>query len=1073
MTLSRKLILVLMCIALILPTAVITAVADSNICVVSDNTEQLSTTVNEDGLTVFGYFGGKGGYPVTVTVKNAETGIDACLKQTMTESLGYYSVRFPYDASMLGNSYVITVRCIAEQNLYQKTVAYLPGTDTNTLLITLEEVAQESGGYTMRDFVREFGQDAGVSYALIEGLADSDSAYRELESHEYESLADFQKSFRSVVKNGVQESANVRTIHVATDGDNSNDGSIQSPMKTLSNALTYVDFLIKTGSKENFEIVLHGGQYQVTSDIVIEKKESRPNHITIKNYNDEKVVLDGTQNISGWEPYRNNIYRARVPMDVRIDVLCENGQMLTKARYPNKQASAENMKDEYLTTESYNHSKSQFLYQTGDLPSFQSIHDLEVAIFPSGPQDYYMWQMGVIGVKEIEKATRLVTLDSNAHYEIGANSYYYWQGALELLDAPGEFYHDTEGGYIYYYPTDGNFEGKTVSYPLVDNLITIANKDGSKISNVTVRGVELCGAKRNAQAHLNNRPGGNAHGNGIFINNAQNIAVMDCDIHAMGGNAIGVENGISDSVFSGNHIYYNGEAGIIVPVAANQTIKNNIIDNNYIHHMGQIIHSDSGIELTASVAGAHIDGNIISHNRLHDLPRCGIFIGRADGNNTIEYNDISATCNGSDDSGMIYAMLTTGITKISNNYIHDSYSMGSYRGIYLDEGAHNTIVENNLLTRLEGQCYALICGKGDDIQIVNNYFVNNPNLRDSVITSMTRYETTERMVIERNIIYNCGDRLYYHYNTDLSTNRLASSDKNLLYNPNGVYKANYGSQEYVLSLYQMFKQYEKNSKTADPQLLGSMAGNDVRFACTSPAKDLGIEPIDLEHMGLRENFIYADADKTPGVVFAKDETAPFATGTVVVGVGRTIQLESLVRNTKGFVIPAEEINFTYSAQEPAGVISLRADGTVSGIQEGTVRAKVTARTSSGTIEGEFDIAVLSGEQTDFKVTVNDIVVKNAGGTTLSALEAGELHVTVSLTSKQDTDVKMFLSYIGKTAGMNRYGVAEEANLTKNVSSTVSGTVTIPENPDGDLYLFVWNDAEKLQPLYRRINVFHE
>ena len=56
----RKRIFVLtICFALIFPSGVLSASAESNICTVVDNTEQLSTTINNEGLMVFGFFGGK------------------------------------------------------------------------------------------------------------------------------------------------------------------------------------------------------------------------------------------------------------------------------------------------------------------------------------------------------------------------------------------------------------------------------------------------------------------------------------------------------------------------------------------------------------------------------------------------------------------------------------------------------------------------------------------------------------------------------------------------------------------------------------------------------------------------------------------------------------------------------------------------------------------------------------------------------------------------------------------------------------------------------------------------------
>ncbi len=81
--------------------------AESNICTVIDNAEQLSTTVNSEGLTIFGYFGEKSGYPVYVTVKDADEGSLIFLEQVMTGDGGHYSLLIPYETNMLGKNYKV------------------------------------------------------------------------------------------------------------------------------------------------------------------------------------------------------------------------------------------------------------------------------------------------------------------------------------------------------------------------------------------------------------------------------------------------------------------------------------------------------------------------------------------------------------------------------------------------------------------------------------------------------------------------------------------------------------------------------------------------------------------------------------------------------------------------------------------------------------------------------------------------------------------------------------------------------------------------------------------------------
>lgn len=1071
-SLSRRIVLLVLSVVLIMQAGAFSASAERAVYATLYNTDEVSTAINSDGLTVFGYFGDKSGYPVTIMIKDAEQGTVACLNQVMTQEDGYYSALFPYDAAMVGKTCTVTVTSPVDTVLHEKTLVYQPGVDADTLggLLSSADTAEE-----MQSFLEEYGTDAGVSMAALNNLTAPEIVYEELSGQSYSSIEDFRKSFKAAVDAQEQNSAAVHEIHVAPDGSDINAATEDSPLATIEAALTYADYLMAMGSEENFEILLHGGEYPVDSDIVIEKEPSRHNHIAIRNYNEEQPILNGSRPITGWEPYQGNIYRAKVARGLDIHVLYENRNMLTKARYPNKGTTPQQMLEEYLQIDTYNNSKRQFLYREGDLPEMANTADLEVGIFAGSAAGYFMWQMNVIKVDAIDTATRLITLNSDAHYEIGTTpesgigSLYYLQGALELLDAPGEFYHDTSAGYLYYYPTDGEIEGKTVSYPVVNNMLTIANSDGTKISGITIDGIGICGTKRNEKVYMNtNNPGGNRNGNGVLIQNAKNVKVTNCEIFGVSGNGIAAENHLQDCVFSGNHLSGNGEAGIIITGTESHVTKNNTIDNNYVHHQGLIVHSKSGI----GMAAYHADGNVISHNRLHDLKRCGILLSHADGDNVIEYNDISATCNGTDDAGMIYTMLTTGVTTIRHNYVHDSYSEGSYRGIYLDEGSHNSIVENNLITRLAGRTYGAMLAKGSDIQIVNNYMVDIPNLADAAIVTYMKSQPTERMVIEKNIVYNYPEnaRLYTHHFAADSTQRLKSSDKNLFYKSVGGYTMKYHNTYYTLDTYREMLGFEANSKTEDPLFISTSGGN-ARFSYLSPAIELGIEALELDKMGLRAGFCYGNPDEKPANVFVRAANSNVNEGFVKVRVGEKVSLGTLVRNQNGFVIPSDAVTLTYTTAAQDGVAVLGSNGLVTGLKEGIVRAKIKAQTAEGTAESEFDIVVSADSREDSVVSVQRLVVKNQSGEVLTELESGKLEVALSLMADSDTATRVIVSYVDKEGVLQACSVAENAALTKGVLVDIPGEITIPADATGHLYVFIWKNLDTLQPIFDKIMVF--
>ncbi|MBQ4517055.1 MAG: right-handed parallel beta-helix repeat-containing protein [Clostridia bacterium] len=1073
---SKRLLFLVLSFVLFLQVGVLSVSAESNICTVIDNAEQLSTTVNSEGLTIFGYFGEKSGYPVYVTVKDADEGSLIFLEQVMTGDGGHYSLLIPYETNMLGKNYKVTVGCVTDNKLYEKTLAFLPGQEPEALLQMVNQATTED---EMADFISSYGLDVGISLSALEEIDAPEAVYAALTGESYATMEAFRKSFNKALAVQKQKKANVFEIHVAPNGSDTNKATAESPLATIEAAMQYADYLMALGSEDNFEILLHGGEYKVTKEILIEKKPERKNHITIKNFNDEQPVLNGSsQAITGWEQYSGNIYRAKVPMGLDIKVLFENNNMLTMARYPNKQASYENMYSEFVQADSYNNSLTQFTYRAGTLPQMADMSNLEVGMFAGGSDGYFMWGMNVLPVSSIDTASRLVTLQEPASYNIGTDSYYFWQGALELLDAPGEFYHNPEVGYIYYYPTDGMMEGKTITYPVIDNMITIGNSDGSTISDITIDGIGICGTNRSAKMYSHSKS--NEYGNGVLILNADNVAVKNCEIHAVGGNGITSNQNLKNSVISSNHIYDGGQNGIIL-YGFDYVKVDNLIDNNYVHHMSKILHSSSGI----SISGVdYADGNVISHNRIHDLKRIGINVGGSTekyltGDNVIEYNDISACCNGSDDSGLIYLMLTLGTNIVRNNYLHDGYSKGSYRAIYPDEASHNTIIEGNLITRMQGNIYHLIQAKGDDIQIKNNYFMDSPTAYNSIVSYM-RWESgqhTERMKIENNIFYNSGKTMYYHYFMDKSTKRIENSDQNLFYNATSSYiqfkhstttssaSTNYSN----LSKYQE-NGYELNSVMGNPNFI-SNTGGDVRYAYGSLAEGLGIKPLELDKMGLRESFKYVDGDNKPYNLFVRDAKKAGNAGYIQVGVGEQVQLASLVRTAGGFVIPADSVTVTYTLGAQNGNVVLGADGVLTGLKVGVVRVMATAETATGTVTSEFDIMVSSEGSANAVVSLDGMTVKNQAEQLLTQVESGVLTVSVAVTPKQNTAAKLFVAYTDANGRLITSGVSEDATLTKNTPSTLVGSITIPEETTGELYVYIWDGIATLKPLYSKITVF--
>lgn len=116
------------------------------------------------------------------------------------------------------------------------------------------------------------------------------------------------------------------SYYVSNAGDDANSGTdVGSPFATIQQAVDSV--------AAGDVIYLRGGEYHEQVDLSGVAGTSN-NPITITNYDDEVVVMDGTEEIDeSWTLYDGNIYSTTLSED--ITQLFVDHKMMTLARYPN------------------------------------------------------------------------------------------------------------------------------------------------------------------------------------------------------------------------------------------------------------------------------------------------------------------------------------------------------------------------------------------------------------------------------------------------------------------------------------------------------------------------------------------------------------------------------------------------------------------------------------------------------------------------------------------------------------------------------------------------------------------
>ena len=335
-------------------------------------------------------------------------------------------------------------------------------------------------------------------------------------------------------------------------------------------------------------------------------------------------------------------------------------------------------------------------------------------------------------------------------------------------------------------------------------------------------------------------------------------AFTQCFFSNLGTYAIDMKIGCSNNVIADCRLHHLSAGGIKIdggPAGSSPLVhsNNNKIFDNKITYYGQNYHSANGIIIKHSY-GNTIARNHIHHGYQLGVS-LGWNWGYARSiarDNIVEYNHIHHIGQGLlSDMGAIYTLGPSPGTIIRNNLIHDieANRYGGW-GIYNDEGSTGILVENNIVYNTKFAGYDIHYAR--EITVRNNIFA----LGRLEQLSRTRGENHPSVYFENNIIYwkegtlfsgDWGDREYKYYTNPGrpegdNRNRNFESNWNVFYNPNlKIEDVKFGGGSFEDW---RKRGYDQNSVYADPMFVDP-DNYDFRLKPESPALKLGFEPSDL------------------------------------------------------------------------------------------------------------------------------------------------------------------------------------------------------------------------------------
>lgn len=565
---------------------------------------------------------------------------------------------------------------------------------------------------------------------------------------------------------------------VSPEGDDSNEGTPEAPIKTIAKAKELMKAL---GGDEAATIWFREGTYVIAEELSFDSSDKK--NVTYRSYPGEKVEFSGAKEISGFTETEINGVKAFVA-DVEINgekdyfrALFKGEKSLPRSIYPKEgmlkvadPAENEGIPGSHAP-DFFIHSVAFYAHKS-DVRDFANANDVEVKVM-------HFWCDEHLPVYSVDTATGRIETTIASAMRIRVDDNYIFENVKEALSLPGEWYLDRTEEKLYYIPEEGDTAESTVLYAGVnEKLLTVNGAEGISFRGIDFinTGWDYVDGKHTGNPFPETHPlyknikYGTAHPQAAYevpaaitVEASKEINFTDCRFENISYTALKFDKAATDcdvttcyfNNIGANAIFINGD--FVVP-ASTQRIN---VRDCHIGFYGRIFNNAIGILLT------HAYDCELMNNEIHDGWYTGVSVGWNWGYSDNSTNKIKICDNliyniGNgwlSDMGGIYTLGIQDETVISGNIIYNvgcdegAYGYGGW-GIYLDEGTSGMLVENNLVYDCSSQTFHQHYGKDNIIR--NNIFA----FGGEGAFRITRNEEHNSLTLKNNILVTDNATMY-------------------------------------------------------------------------------------------------------------------------------------------------------------------------------------------------------------------------------------------------------------------------------------------------------------------------
>ncbi len=509
-------------------------------------------------------------------------------------------------------------------------------------------------------------------------------------------------------------------LFVLPSGDDSADGSRETPLASLAGARDRIRQLRAGGKPGSAEVIFSHGTYFFSQPTTFSTRDSGTpsGPITYRAADHETVRFTAGRSVRGWQPVTDPATLSRLPdvshghvffADLADQGIGDVGQLKVHGfATPNPLAEPELFyRDRPMTLARWPNDGYRGVTTVIDpvtvIPDSSRpkawLAETDAWIFAYWHHDWAELHEPLQGIVA-DTGALVRSADVKPRYGITAGrARWYGYNLLCELDNAGEYYIDRAAGRLYFWPPAGadmsGGEGVVVSQG--ESII-----QADDLSHVIFRGltVEAC------------------RGTAIRITEGSHCHVIGCTIRNVGHSAVSVSGGLHHLVF-GCDVYDCGSGGITMAGGDRKTLApaGHTAENNHVFR-----YSRRSRTYRAGIAVSGV-GNQIIRNLIHHGPHMALSAGGND--HLVEGNEIHNVVMESGDAGAFYVGRdwTQRGTRLRGNYWHDIVGSTGFGGmtIYLDDQHSGHVIEGNLFQRCSR---AVFIGGGDDNVVINNLFLD-------------------------------------------------------------------------------------------------------------------------------------------------------------------------------------------------------------------------------------------------------------------------------------------------------------------------------------------------------------